>query len=354
MSLGYLLTSSPLADQVDIAQVVDTFMEGQHVSLLTGSMLLGYLLNILFFGVLTVQIYIYSLAFSRDTWILKCIVYGVYTIGLLQTILAITDLYVLACVGPNTEGAIYRTPGDFREFGLTWFNMTLSTSLVASVVQWLYAHRIYTISRNFVIVGLIVYLSSLQLIIGIWGSVTFTHMASVPRFEQKEIMITDIGYDANVSVWGPVNVVCGSLIAAYMTYLLVIGKVVISNPQQSFVTRIIQLITETSLVTTSIMIFYSVASIQYDAPLYIFFGLPLGKLHSISLMVMLNNRPMTKDGHSFWGPVTFGVPVGFISKENQGKGTELRLAKYDLEAVGDFVKVDQTKLPGSQRVRKGM
>lgn len=80
-------------------------------------------------------------------------------------------------------------------------------------------------------------LSLLQLIIGVWGSATCIHMASTARFEWKEIMKTDVGYDANVLVsyiasiiasrpdgnqlakaWGPINAICGSLIAACMTY----------------------------------------------------------------------------------------------------------------------------------------
>lgn len=62
---------------------------------------------------------------------LKYAVYGIYVVGLLQTISAMRDVYVLGCVSPNAGSTIYKTPGDYREFGLTWFNITLSTSLGA-------------------------------------------------------------------------------------------------------------------------------------------------------------------------------------------------------------------------------
>ncbi|KAF5363996.1 hypothetical protein D9756_000826 [Leucocoprinus leucothites] len=107
---------------------------------------------------------VYSTAFPRDARLLKVAVYTAYLISATQTAFAMKDLYTLACAGPNSVNAIYsRTPGDYRAFGMTWFNISFSTTLV------------------------------LQLVVGVWGSMIFMRMASTAQYQWPDILASDAG-----------------------------------------------------------------------------------------------------------------------------------------------------------------
>lgn len=268
-------------------------MEGQHASLLTGPMLFGYISDIFLFGVLSLQIYVYSTAFPRDARLLKVAVYTAYLISATQTAFAMKDLYTLACAGPNSVNAIYsRTPGDYRAFGMTWFNISFSTTLVIFFVQCQYAYCIYNFFQCIPSVIAIIVLSVLQLVVGVWGSMIFMRMASTAQYQWPDILASDAGYDVNILLWGPLNVTSGSFIAICMVYWATRVKsrktLIGAGPRYS--TRIIRMLMKTGILPTSAMIVYTAASLERNVSLYALSGLPLGNLYSISMMVMINSR----------------------------------------------------------------
>ncbi|KAF8671557.1 hypothetical protein AX14_005679, partial [Amanita brunnescens Koide BX004] len=56
------------------------------------SILAGNVINLLLYGVLTVQLYLYYISFPRDPWLLKMVVYLIYVIETVCTILLTYDL----------------------------------------------------------------------------------------------------------------------------------------------------------------------------------------------------------------------------------------------------------------------
>ncbi|KAJ3562655.1 hypothetical protein NP233_g9446 [Leucocoprinus birnbaumii] len=313
------------------ARRIDTVIGGEHLSILTGPTLFGYIVDILLFGVLSFQIYFYSAVFKKDLPLVKAAIYIVYAIDFIQTASSMKDLYTLACIEPSSEDVMFQTPRDYHAFGKTWFNVTLSTSLVILLVQWLYAYRIYIVCRCIFSLGAIATLSSLQLVVGAWSSMFFMRMASTPRFQWPDIAASDAGYDANILVglsmasvlqatelpsfklWGPINITSSTLIAICMIYSLKLmpGKKDKNSASTGFsrtyVTLVIQLFMKTGVLPTIVMIFYTAASFQRNEPFFMLAGLPLGKLYSVSVMAMFNGP------RKIQGQVPSRIPSSFFS-----------------------------------------
>ncbi|KAJ7829322.1 hypothetical protein B0H13DRAFT_1481539, partial [Mycena leptocephala] len=98
--------------------------------------LLGYLFNWCLFGTLTVQ-----LSFPKDRVFTKCLVYTVYVIGLVQTVLATHDAF------SNFVYDLGKIPG-LVIVNFQWFPLLLMSGLVALIGQSFYAYRLYVLSNS--------------------------------------------------------------------------------------------------------------------------------------------------------------------------------------------------------------
>ncbi|KAJ3571671.1 hypothetical protein NP233_g3601 [Leucocoprinus birnbaumii] len=130
-----------------------------------GALLFGVVLDLLLFGVLTVQIYIHHISFPNDTRLLKSAVALVYLIGIVQTAVALRDLYNFSSVVRCPGMRLQRWPQN-----QTWFSIDTSGAIVALNVQWCYAYRIYLLSKKPWISAIVVLLSLGQLASGIIGA----------------------------------------------------------------------------------------------------------------------------------------------------------------------------------------
>ncbi|KAF5364187.1 hypothetical protein D9756_000921 [Leucocoprinus leucothites] len=139
--------------------------------------LFGYCFDILLYGFLTVQVYLYHLAFPKDKRLTKIAVYLVYTIGSIQTAFALRDFHELFCI----PGALaYVEPNllsddtddsDLHTFGFMWLTIPVSSALVAVTVQLFYAQRIWIISHSKIITLTVAFLALAQLGCGIFSAI---------------------------------------------------------------------------------------------------------------------------------------------------------------------------------------
>ncbi|KAF5363558.1 hypothetical protein D9756_000952 [Leucocoprinus leucothites] len=104
----------------------------------------GYCFDVLLYGFLTVQVYLYYLAFPNDKKVTKGSVYLVYAIGSIQTAFALRDFYELFCGVPGGLVQLEDLPG-LHKFGFMWLTIPVSSALVAVTVQLFYAQRIWII-----------------------------------------------------------------------------------------------------------------------------------------------------------------------------------------------------------------
>ncbi|CAK5279219.1 unnamed protein product [Mycena citricolor] len=100
----------------------------------------GTLVNVILFGVLLVQVYIYTLAFPRDRPREKALVFGVLVIELLQTTGDIRDKVRIFGTGWGNMDVL-------DQVGWVWFSVPVLGSMVAAAGQTFFAYRISIFSR---------------------------------------------------------------------------------------------------------------------------------------------------------------------------------------------------------------
>ncbi|KDR71253.1 hypothetical protein GALMADRAFT_75206, partial [Galerina marginata CBS 339.88] len=109
--------------------------------------LIAYLLNWGLFGVLSLQLYLYYLAFPNDRIGFKVIVYGTYLLDATQTFLFTRSAF-------RTFASGFGDPAVLDEVDILWFSPILS-GLVGFISQALYAYRIAIFSQKQILAGLI-------------------------------------------------------------------------------------------------------------------------------------------------------------------------------------------------------
>ncbi|KAJ7653168.1 hypothetical protein DFH06DRAFT_1330561 [Mycena polygramma] len=111
-----------------------------NISAIASPMLIGSLLNFLFFGTLLVQTYTYRICFPRDSFAVKLLVYS--------TLLAMS---VCTCLnGADVESWYGASCGQIQGFkNLHFLNIysPVMGSLIAAAVQLFFCYRIIVIKR---------------------------------------------------------------------------------------------------------------------------------------------------------------------------------------------------------------
>ncbi|KAF4613457.1 hypothetical protein D9613_008130 [Agrocybe pediades] len=177
-----------------------------------GTLLLSNLFNAAGFGILTVQVYFFFLAFTDESRKTKCLVYGVYVLELAQTVELSRTMFHLF-VQSFLEQASLNNIYDL------WFSVPIMGGIVACVVQLFYVWRVYklrgviqnpTISRIVVVAGTVLSIGQLasSIALGI-------QMSRLKVF--TEIKTTQIEW--SVGGWLSGEAICDIMIAACMTYI---------------------------------------------------------------------------------------------------------------------------------------
>ncbi|KAF7309388.1 hypothetical protein MIND_00309600 [Mycena indigotica] len=111
-----------------------------------GALLIGVLVSVLLFGLLTNQVYIYASRFSNDTVKMKGLVALVWLCELAHVICITHMLYRLVIKDFAHPERI-----QFEGLGLTLGLSTVFNAIVAMCVQGFFAYRIYRLSKTLVI-----------------------------------------------------------------------------------------------------------------------------------------------------------------------------------------------------------
>jgi len=252
------------------------------ISRVTAPLLFGSVLNWCLFGVLLVQIYVYSYNFPEDKKFLKLFVYSVFFFETLQTALSGADLYYWFVSGYGNLNHLihpYATP----------FDVLVIESLVSLSVQFFFVYRIWVLSsKKFwwycLIICLCSTIDATAAFIG--GIYTFMHGKFASGKTLKSIAM----------IWLIGNVMADILIAAAMLYHLVRRRrdrdcLDSDHILDHALPRIVRLTIETNVMTTSVGILSLLIVMVfphenwYTCPTAI-----LGKLYSNTLLVSLNNR----------------------------------------------------------------
>ncbi|KAJ8083482.1 hypothetical protein PM082_009356 [Marasmius tenuissimus] len=242
---------------------------------ITGPLLLGYLFNYGLFGVLTVQTYIYYNAFPNDPATFKTLVFGVYIVETIQTIMVTWDAFQNFAYG-------FGDPSALDALQLLWLDVCIIDGLVAWVVQLYFAYRIHLLSRSKWLAGLIAVMSTAQFGGAIGTGVIAKHVGLFSQIRDKTFIAACfwLGGSAAVDV----------VIAIAMIFTLSRYDTGFQNTKD-LVKRVIRLTMETGSLTAAFATVDLILFLVFrEIPYHVTPALALAKVYSNSMLVIFNSR----------------------------------------------------------------
>ncbi|TFL04938.1 hypothetical protein BDV98DRAFT_523645 [Pterulicium gracile] len=246
---------------------------------IAGPYVLGHLLSYGIFGVLFVQIYVYTVAFKHDPKWLRILVYTIFAIEVafqsIETYMAWWSLGTGWGKLPNLLG-----------FPSPTISFTTLTGLVTSLVHGFYGWRIAKLMRGYVVVVIIAALSLVQLSMTIYVTV---HLAQSQGDAAAATLQTT---SRIITVWLAFAAAADIVITVAMSNLLLDARRRSHfTPTNTRLQNLTKYTVETGLVTTcavliDLILFLSVPTTNYH---YIIFY-SIGKIYANTLMATLNAR----------------------------------------------------------------
>ncbi|KAI9445987.1 hypothetical protein H4582DRAFT_519778 [Lactarius indigo] len=296
-------------------------------------LLFGRLFNWTLYGVLCVQIYVYSYNFPEDPRPLKFLAYFIFLLETVQTALTGADIYYWFVAGF----------GDVERFGKSHFSpidIPIMTAVASLTVQGYFCHRIWILTnRRSWICWIIAVTAVTQAAAEMWLSIAALMV-------EKYVVSKTALY-----LWSISSAVADILIAVAMTLLLRRASSKFSN---FVLVRVIRLTVETNTLTASVALVALVLYVAFPNELYYAYAVNiLGKLYSNTLLVSLNNRIYFREhkppghGDSSFLTVTDGIcPAAPSPPRFAVLGPQLRTPTGDssqLSTISQPAEVDRGK-----------
>ncbi|KAK0223761.1 hypothetical protein IW262DRAFT_853204 [Armillaria fumosa] len=249
---------------------------GYPIAQLSGPFIVGFLLNWGLFGTLSVQLYLYYLAFPNDRRFIKYLVYGIYVIEFAQTILVTHYMFAMFGYGFGDMDVLTRTNFD-------WLIIPIMSAVAACVGQVFYAYRIFIVSKSRIIPIFVICISLTSFVAAIITGVYSFQAGDLARMNNQKMYITG-------GIWCGTSALCDILIAICMTYYLM-RRTTCFRRTRILVTKIILLTIETGSVTAVVALLTFILFIPF--PYQTFRTAPallMPKLYANALYVVLNSR----------------------------------------------------------------
>ncbi|KAK0484818.1 hypothetical protein IW261DRAFT_1605024 [Armillaria novae-zelandiae] len=249
---------------------------GYPIAELSGPIVIGFLLNWGLFGALSAQLYLYYLAFPDDRRLLKYLVYGIYIIEFVQTMIVTCDKFAALGYG---FGDIEALTGMYH----SWLTVPIMSAAAASVGQVFYAYRIFVVSKSRIIPIFIICVSLTSSVAAVITGVYAFQAGSVIKLNSWKTTIT-------IGIWCRASALCDILIAIYMTYYLMRNTYDFRHTRM-LVTRIIRLTIETGSMTAVVALLTVILFLVFPhKPLYTTPALLMPKLYTNTIYMVLNSR----------------------------------------------------------------
>ncbi|KDQ62487.1 hypothetical protein JAAARDRAFT_30386 [Jaapia argillacea MUCL 33604] len=238
-----------------------------------GPALIGLFFNILLFGIMTTQTFLYFHQFKKDRVWMKVYVAVLYAADMLNVIFDCIWIYQ----------ALILNFGNIPYLGVAnWVFATdpATTAIIATMVQLFFAWRVKVLTGNWFIVTIIL---SFAIASGCGGLGTAIAVGIVPEF----IHFQD--FRVIVIVWLISTVVCDVIITASLTWHLKSHRTGFPATDD-VVNKIIRLTVQTGMMTAILAIVDLGVYLGNPTGLHLAFNFPLSKLYTNSLMSTLNSR----------------------------------------------------------------
>ncbi|KAK0194323.1 hypothetical protein F5146DRAFT_430732 [Armillaria mellea] len=249
---------------------------GYPVAELSGPIIVGCLLNWGLFGTLSVQLYLYYLAFPDDRRFTQYLVYGIYVIEVVQTMFITHDVFA-------TFGYGFGDLDSLTANHLYWFTVPIMIAISAGIGQIFYAYRIFVLSKSRILSIFIICISLPNFVASIFTGIYSFQAGSITRLTSRKLHVA-----AGISCGA--SALCDILIAICMTYYLMRST---TNFRRTriLITKIIRLTIETGSMTAVVALLSVVLFIVFpNQAFYMTPTLIMPKLYANAVYMVLNSR----------------------------------------------------------------
>ncbi|KAK0223760.1 hypothetical protein IW262DRAFT_1458792 [Armillaria fumosa] len=234
---------------------------------LSGPYIVAGLLNWGLFGTLSVQLYLYYLAFPNDRQPLKYLVYDIYVTEFMQTMFVAHDI-----------------------MNFLWITVPIMSTIVSCVGQVFYAYRIFILSKSRIIPISIICVSLTSSVAAMITGVYAFQAGTVLKLGDRKTSIA-------IGIWCGASALCDILIAICMTYYASSFDISLMRSNTGFhrtrvlVTKIIRLTIETGSATAIVTLLTFILFIGFPGHTYHPApALLVPKLYANAIYMVLNSR----------------------------------------------------------------
>ncbi|PBK84760.1 hypothetical protein ARMGADRAFT_1169969 [Armillaria gallica] len=273
---------------------------GFPIAELTGPYIVGALLNWGLFGTLSVQLYLYYLAFPNDRRFVKYLVYGIYIIEFGQTMLVAHDAFAVFGYGFGDMDALTR-------INFFWLIGPIMSAIASCVGQVFYAYRIFIVSKSRIIPIFIICVSLTSSVTATMIGVEYYKVDNIAELNNRKTCIA-------VGVSCGATTLCDIVIAICMTYYLMRSTTDLRRTRL-LVTKIIRLTIETGCFTAVMALLSFVLFIAFPHKAFLVTpGLLVPKLYANTIYMVLNSRFQISGGRdTYMSPTDTSISTMMIS-----------------------------------------
>ncbi|TFK33966.1 hypothetical protein BDQ12DRAFT_727281 [Crucibulum laeve] len=246
-----------------------------------GPLYIGSMFNYFLYGCLVIQLYDYwSVYFSTDRRFIQAMVYMIFVVETVQTVIMSHTVYTIMVVGYGNPQYLIQTPWSS---GIT----PIFNGITAATVQLFFAWRIWVFKSTLLARTVAVVVAIMAVIQGAGGiavSIEYFRINLQPERLQ--------GLKNTITFWLSTSLACDIISASSMVSLLLQSKK--ETPFQTSQTLINALIAntvETGAITAVVAVVELILFLQYPASFsYVCMEYLLGRLFSNVLLATLNGR----------------------------------------------------------------
>ncbi|KAK0486449.1 hypothetical protein IW261DRAFT_1590725 [Armillaria novae-zelandiae] len=255
---------------------VRSICTGYPIEQLSGPEIVGYLLHWGLFGTLSVQLYLYYLAFPNDRQFIKYLVYGIYIVEFVQTMILSHDAFAMFGYGFGDLDAL-------TDVHFYWLFGPILSTISACVGHLFYAYRILILSKSRMVPIFVICACLTSSVAAIITAVYLFQAGNITKLNNRK---TSIAF----GIWRGGSAFCDIIVAICMTYYLMRSSTHFRRTQ-IIVTKLIRLTVESGAVTAigtilDLILFFAFRDQIYHSTL----ALIMTKLYANSVYMVLNSR----------------------------------------------------------------
>ncbi|TFK47574.1 hypothetical protein OE88DRAFT_772195 [Heliocybe sulcata] len=246
---------------------------GSPAAVVHGPAIIGLFFNILLYGIMITQVFLYFKSFPKDRTWMKFYVLLLFVADTLNS--------VLDCIWMYQSIIIHFGDNDFvSKANWAFAADPAMTGIIAMLVQFFFAWRIKILTGSWILVIAVVIAA---LGGGLGGVGTAIAVTILPHFADFQM------FQPVVVVWLISNAVCDVLITSALTWHLRRHKTGFPATDD-IVNRIIRLTVQTGMLTAVVAVLDVGFFVGSPSGIHLAFNFPLSKLYTNSLMSTLNSR----------------------------------------------------------------